>query len=121
MTLVEVLIVVTIIAAITGAIAVSAIEYSKRARLKLAQTGANTIRTAVAGYWAAEPSSNCPDVNALFTSGFLDPGASHEDPWGQPWTITCEGSLARVTSGGPDLERGTEDDIEAPKRRSSGP
>jgi hypothetical protein len=57
----------------------------------------------------------CADQD-LERTKMLDPGApAPRDAWGNSFQWQCSAGGVRVTSAGPDLERGSEDDIVVPK------
>lgn len=114
-TLVEVLIVVAIISMVAGGVAVFALPRFRESQVKLAATGAQTIRGAVQNWQAATNETGCPTVSQLVQEKYLDPGASTVDPWGQPYQLTCTDDEVVVTSTGPDKKKGTQDDIQVPK------
>ncbi len=111
-TLFEVLIVVAILAMVSGGVAVAALRYGARARVKHAGTEARTIRTAV-GAWIFEGLAVCPTVVELREHEYLDSGTRGEDPWGRPYRVRC-GKTISVRSSGPDRTAETSDDIVVP-------
>lgn len=114
-TLVEVLIVVAIIAMVAGGVTVFALPRYRESQIKLAGTGAQTIRGAVQNWQATTNETTCPTISQLVQEKYLDPGASTSDPWGQPYTLTCTDDEVVVTSAGPDKKKGSSDDIRVPK------
>src|SRR5262249_8389049 len=90
-TLIEMLMVVSIMALIAGAVAVAAFRYWQGARLRAAETSAREMREAVKGYWLQHDDSVCPTVDDLMSAGILDEAASKKDPWGSAWHIECAG------------------------------
>jgi general secretion pathway protein G len=114
-TLLEVLIVVAIIAMVAGGVAFFALPRFKEAQIKTAETGARVIRQAAQSWQASNNETNCPTMSQLVQDKQLDPGASTNDPWGQPYTLSCTDGDVVVTSAGPDKKKGTKDDIRVPK------
>ncbi len=116
LTLVEIMIVVAIIAMVTGGVAVFAIPKFKEAQISTAETGARVIRTAVQQWqMATSEYSECPTVSQLVQDKHLDKGQNTDDPWGEPFVISCQDDDVTVGSKGPDKKQGTKDDIAVPK------
>lgn len=116
MTLIEIMIVVAIIAMVTGGVAVIAIPRMREAQVQQAETGARVIRSAVSQWQLAENEyGECPTVSQLVEDKQLDSGQNTTDPWGQDYTITCADDEVIVSSTGPDKKKGTADDIVIPK------
>ncbi|MCC6900205.1 MAG: type II secretion system protein [Polyangiaceae bacterium] len=114
-TLLEVLIVVAIIAMVAGGVAFFALPRFRESQIKTAETGARVIRQATQSWQASNNETNCPTISQLVQDKQLDPGANTNDPWGQPYSITCTDGEVSVTSTGPDKKKGTKDDIKVPK------
>lgn len=114
-TLLEVLIVVAIIAMVAGGVAFFALPRFRESQIKTAETGARVIRQATQSWQASNNETNCPTMSQLVQDKQLDPGANTNDPWGQPYAITCTDGDVSVTSMGPDKKKGTKDDIKVPK------
>jgi general secretion pathway protein G len=112
-TLVEVLIVVAIMAMLSGGIAFALLPKMNETRLKTAKQGAQEIRKIVQLY-QTEGGTDCPSLSALKKGGYLDKASNTDDPWGKKFTIRCEDDDIYVTSSGPDAKRGTKDDIMVP-------
>ncbi len=115
-TLVEMLIVVSIMAIVAGGVAVAAMKYWNRAREQTAKTNARGIRHAVKGWWLTQDELRCPSVGELMSAGVLDEDSPPQDPWGSPWHIECEDERVTVSSNGPDRQNGTADDIRVPPK-----
>jgi general secretion pathway protein G len=114
-TLFEVLIVVAILAMVAGGVAAFALPKFREAQKTQAETGARIVRTAIQQWQAANNESSCPTISQLVQEKHLDPGQSTNDPWGQPYTLTCADDDVAVISPGPDKQKGTKDDIAIPK------
>lgn len=116
MTLIEIMIVVAIIAMVTGAVAVLAIPKMKEAQIKTCETAARTVRTAV-NQWQLSNNDygTCPTTSQLVSDKQLDAGQATADPWGQDFKVECTGDEVIVSSSGPDKKPGTQDDIFVPK------
>lgn len=118
-TLLEVLIVVAIIAMVAGGVAFFALPRFREAQIKTSETGARVIRQAVQSWQASNSETNCPTISQLVQDKQLDPGANTNDPWGQPYGLSCSDGDVTVTSSGPDKKKGTKDDIRVPKSSSA--
>jgi general secretion pathway protein G len=118
-TLLEILVVVTIIAMITGGVAIAVMQGMERARLQLAKAETDNIRGSVTIFRLTNP-SECPTPERLREEQILDEAKRNEDPWGNPYRITCTGSRIRVASNGPDGTPDNEDAIAIPKQRIDG-
>jgi general secretion pathway protein G len=118
-TLVEVLIVVAIMALISGAVALGVMQHFKKAKETTARTDAIAVREAVKAWWFMNESESCPTMTELVSSGVLDAISPKKDPWGSPWHIDCAGSAVTVSSDGADRTEGTADDIKVPPKTAS--
>ncbi|HEY6722958.1 MAG TPA: hypothetical protein VI197_02970, partial [Polyangiaceae bacterium] len=83
-------------------------------RVTATETDALNIRRGVATWWTDHDPSECPDFDALVTSGALDKGSHKSDAWGGAWHIQCAEGDVTVFSAGPDRQPDTADDIRAP-------
>ena len=118
-TLIEILIVVAIIALITGGVASAAFAGYVHSQRSTTATDAKAIRAAVRTWWLTHDPAACPAFDELVQSGTLDDDSRPRDPWGGPWRIQCSEGNVSVTSAGPDREPDTDDDICAPTRPPS--
>ncbi|MEP7121776.1 MAG: type II secretion system protein [Byssovorax sp.] len=110
-TLVEVLIVVSIMAVISGGAVVLAFPLYKEARIKTAVVSAKEIKKAAQLYQEMDATGDgCPTIQDLVTSKRLDLNTAN-DPWGKPFRIVCGEGDIRVLSAGNDRKEGTPDDI----------
>jgi general secretion pathway protein G len=115
LTLVELVIVITLIGVLTGAIAVGVLKAQKSANVGAAKTACDTIRTQTMQWKATHPTEDCPTVEQLKTERDLDTGFSLKDPWGSPYKVSCDSDEITCTSAGPDRKEGTDDDIHRPQ------
>ena len=115
LTLVELVIVITIIGVLTAAISIGVLQAQKRANMGAAATACNTVRQATMQWMAVHPGMDCPSVDQLKTERDLDTGFSAKDPWGGLYKVSCDADDIICTSPGPDKKEGTEDDIHVPK------
>jgi general secretion pathway protein G len=110
-TLVEVLIVVAIMAVISGGVTLVAFPLYKEARIKTAITGCQTVKQAADLYQNLDGvADQCPTIQELITSKKID-GKHSDDPWGMPYRIDCSEGEIRVYSNGNDRKPGTPDDL----------
>jgi general secretion pathway protein G len=115
MTLVELIIVITIIGVMTAAIAIGVMGAAKKANMGAAKTACDTIRQATIQWKALHSGEDCPSVEQLKAEKDLDTGFSMKDPWGSPFSLSCESDEITCKSLGPDKKDGTNDDIIVPK------
>jgi general secretion pathway protein G len=115
LTLVELVIVITIIGVMTAAISIGVLNAQKKANVGAARTACNTIRSATMTWKATNPAADCPTVEQLKTEKDLDTGFSLKDPWGGLYKVSCDADEISCTSSGPDKKEGTEDDIHVPQ------
>ena len=118
-TLVEVLIVVAIIAMVAGGATVFALPRYREAQIKTAEASARTVRAAVQNWQATSNETSCPTISQLVQEKHLDSASNTQDPWGQPFHLTCTEDEVFVLSSGPDKKKGTKDDIQVPKATST--
>lgn len=110
-TLVEVLIVVAIMAVISGGVTLVAFPLYNEARIKMGVQGCQTVRQAAELYQNLDGSSDiCPTVQDLITSRKIDKNHS-DDPWNKPYRIDCSEGVIHVYSNGRDGRPATPDDL----------
>ncbi len=110
-TLVEVLIVVAIMAVISGGVTLVAFPLYKESRIKIAVQGCMAVKQAAELYQNLEGTSDaCPTIQDLVTSKKLD-GKHTEDPWNTTYQINCAEGDIHAISAGNDRKFGTPDDI----------
>jgi general secretion pathway protein G len=115
LTLVELVIVITIIGVLTAAISIGVLQAGKKANIGAARTACNTVRQATQMWKAVHPGEDCPTVEQLKSDRSLDTGFSLKDPWGSAYKLNCDSDEITCTSAGPDHKEGTEDDIRVPQ------
>jgi general secretion pathway protein G len=115
LTLVELVIVITIIGVLTAAISIGVMKAQKRANEGAAKTACSTVRQATMQWKAVNPGSDCPTVEQLKSEKDLDTGFNLKDPWGNVYKLSCDSDEITCTSAGPDKKEGTEDDIHVPQ------
>ncbi|WP_437762469.1 type II secretion system protein [Sorangium sp. So ce281] len=118
-TLVEVLIVVTIMAIIAGGATLVVWPKLKQSRVKSAYTGATIIKSAAEQYQQlGAGGEGCPTIQTLVSAKQID-GNKTDDPWGQPYKIKCdENNDVHVVSSGDDRKENTPDDIRDDMKQS---
>jgi general secretion pathway protein G len=114
LTLVELVIVITILGVLTAAISVGLMAAKKSADIGTAKTACNTIRSATTVWKQAHPGEDCPTLDQLRQEKNLDKGFVMKDAWGNSFKLTCETDDIICTTAGPDKKEGTEDDIIVP-------
>ena len=110
MTLIEILIVVTIMALIAGAVGVSVMSAMRDARGKQARTDAQTL-SSIATRFVLDH-GRCPtSAQDLVEAGLTNRHGRTEDPWGGDYRFECEDDDVVAISPGPDGVFETEDDV----------
>jgi general secretion pathway protein G len=120
LTLVELVIVITIIGVLTAAISVGVMKAKKTADIGTAKTACNSIKSATVLWKNAHPDADCPTVEQLKKEKFLDTGFTPKDAWGNPFKVACDTDEITCSTAGPDRKEGTEDDIIIPPPESAG-
>lgn len=113
MTLIEIMVVVSIIGLMMGTVGVMAYGRYKKAQVTNAKQIINNIKQALVHY-AMDNKDPCPkDLNELYTQKLID--KEPKDPWGQELIFKCPGEhdteSADISSNGPDRKEGTADDL----------
>jgi general secretion pathway protein G len=114
-TLIEVMIVVTILGLIATGVAVAVFPKFKEAQVKTTKTSAMELRRATEMWRGTHASDVCPSIEQLKTDKALDTASKANDAWDLPFKITCEDDETIITSNGPDKKEGTADDIRVPE------
>ena len=110
-TLVEVLIVVAIMAVISGGVTLVAFPLFKESRIKIAVQGCMAVKQAAELHMNLEGSADqCPTIQDLVTSKKLD-GKKISDPWGTDYSVICAEGEIHAVSAGNDRKFGTQDDV----------
>jgi general secretion pathway protein G len=110
LTLVELVIVITIIGVLTAAISVGVMKAKKTADIGTAKT----VKSATLLWKNAHPDLDCPTVEQLKKEKFLDTGFTLKDSWNNPFKVSCDTDEITCSTAGPDRKEGTEDDIIVP-------
>jgi len=112
-TMLEIMIVVAIGAALVAGVAVVVMKNYSRTQVKLARKGVGDVVSAVTQYNIEN--NSCPkSLDDLVAQKYLARPAA-KDPWGKDYTLRCPGThdtdTPDVSSSGPDKTDGTADDI----------
>jgi len=114
LTLVELVIVITIIGVLTAAISVGVMKAKKTADIGTAKTACNSVKSATLLWKNTHPEADCPTIEQLKKEKFLDTGFTVKDAWGNPFKVACDTDEITCSTAGPDRTEGTEDDIIVP-------
>lgn len=114
LTLVELVIVITIIGVLTAAISIGVMSAKKKADVGTTNTACNTARQATIIWKTSHPGDDCPTIDQLKQEGQLERSFSAKDPWGNVFKLSCDTDDITCTTAGPDRKEGTEDDIRQP-------
>jgi general secretion pathway protein G len=112
-TLIEVLVVIAIIATISGIVAFAVFPKLAKAKVQAAVQSAKTIQVAAESYMKMDSTDqNCPNVQTLLQAKQIK-SDSTDDPWGTPFRILCDPDTGdiHVYSNGKDKQPDTADDI----------
>jgi general secretion pathway protein G len=120
LTLVELIIVITIIGVLTAAISIGVMSAKKKADIGTTGTACNTARGATVMWKSNHPGDECPTIDQLKQEKVLGSDFSAKDPWGNQIKLSCETDEVVCTSAGPDRKEGTDDDIRVPKADTEG-
>jgi len=115
LTLVELVIVITIIGVLTAAISVGVMSTKKKADIGTTNTACDTAREATVMWKNNHPGDECPTIEQLKQDKMLGSDFSVKDPWGNPLKLACDVDEITCTTAGPDRKEGTDDDIHRPK------
>ncbi len=120
MTLVEIMVVITIIGLITAAVAVAVMPQLGRARVDRAKSDIKSIESALDLYKMKKGSypDTAAGLNAVVQSGDLK--ELPMDPWNQPYMYMLEGGRPVIVTYGADGQAGGEDENADISNRSSG-
>ena len=114
-TLVELLLVVCILGILAAGVVMQMSGHDTTARITTTRASITQLEQAVQ-IFAMRHNGKLPDSLDELTAGTDDaPGLLKEgavnDSWGTPFGYSKTGKRFKITSAGPDLEMGTEDDI----------
>jgi general secretion pathway protein G len=114
-TMLEIMIVVAIGAALVAGVAVVVMKNYAKTQVKLAKKGVGDIVQGISQYMI--DNNNCPkSMEELVAQKYIAKPAA-KDPWGKEYTMRCPGThdtdVPDVSSSGPDKTDGTADDIQS--------
>jgi general secretion pathway protein G len=109
LTLVELIIVITIIGSLMGIIAFAIFQRKAEADKQTTKLACTQFRQTVLTYKQTHPDVDCPNVDLLKSEKALDSTTNLKDSWGSKFIITCDGEEIRVCSLGPDKKEGNDD------------
>ena len=113
-TLIEVMIVITIMGLLAASVAIAVTRQLRKAQIETTLMNAKYIRPIAALWRSDHPSEECPTPEQLRVDGLLDVSSKLTDAWGSRYVITCEANETSVLSYGPDRRPNTEDDLREP-------
>lgn len=115
LTLVEIMVVITLLAAIMGVIGFNYFGALTSGKKKLARSGIQQVEQLIENQRMLNSSTELPDDLEELTQGpdpLVEDESKIEDPWGNKYIYEKQSSSEyTVYSAGPDGQRGTEDDI----------
>ena len=113
MTLIEIMIVVTIMASIMGVVGVFVVGYLDRANIKEAEIEIGKLRGLVDSYYVMSSPRALPnDLQELAEGPAPLTQSVPADPWGTPYVYRKVSNREyEIFSAGPDAAEGTEDDV----------
>jgi prepilin-type N-terminal cleavage/methylation domain-containing protein len=113
--LLEILVVISIIALLSSAIGVALWRHFTHARIETTRQSALQLRRTAINF-KLDHADDCPTVELLRQGDYIDAASKLTDAWDQPFIIKCdERGEVHVASSGPDKTPGTPDDIVAPE------
>ena len=114
-TMLEIMIVVAIGAALVAGVAVVVMKNYAKTQVKLAKKGVGDIVQGISQYMI--DNNSCPkSMEELVAQKYIAKPAAR-DPWGKEYTMRCPGThdtdVPDVSSSGPDKADGTVDDVKS--------
>ncbi len=101
LTLVELIIVITIIGSLMGIIAFAIFQRKAAADKETAKLACTQFRQSVLTYKQTHPDAECVTPEQLKSEKEIDSTTNIKDPWGHVYRIKCEGDEISVCSDGP--------------------
>lgn len=108
MTLVEIMVVITILGLIIGVVGVSVVSYLRDAEKGVAAAQIKNLKTAVQRY--RQKQSQFPQ-SIEEVAEFMEDKKIPKDPWNEPYIYQIRDDGFTLHSKGPDKQDGTEDDV----------
>jgi prepilin-type N-terminal cleavage/methylation domain-containing protein len=113
--LLEILVVISIIALLSTVIGIAVWRHLAHARIETTRQSALKIRQTAISY-KMDHSDDCPTVETLRQADYIDAASKLTDAWDQAFLVKCDDrGEVHVSSNGPDKTAGTPDDIVAPE------
>jgi general secretion pathway protein G len=113
MTLIEIMVVLTLISLIGATLGIAVTKKLNDAKVKDAQIQVRQLSGEVQQFMIAK--NRCPTVEELVAERYVR--RAPVDPWGKPIEITCPGQHdpdgVDIVSTGKDGQQGTDDDVES--------
>lgn len=118
LTLVELLVTISLLGLLMGAIGVAVFQHYVKGQIAAATLACGRLRETVQRHFIVESDdSDCPTAAGLKAAGEIDTATSTEDPWRTEYRIECRPAEIVASSAGPDRAFGTDDDIRVPGPR----
>jgi general secretion pathway protein G len=112
MTLVEIMIVVTIMASVMGVVGFSVMKALERANINEAEIQISQLSHAVDAYYLqADPHEHPSSLEELAEQRIIEDREVPKDPWGNEYVYRNQKRGFEILSLGPDGQEGTNDDI----------
>ena len=108
MTLVEIMVVITILGLIIGVVGVSVVSYLRDAEKGVAAAQIKNLKTAVQRF--RQKNSQFPQSLEEIAE-FMEDKKIPKDPWNEPYIYQIRDDGFTLHSKGPDKQDGTEDDV----------
>lgn len=108
MTLVEIMVVITILGLIIGVVGVSVVSYLRDAEKGVAAAQIKNLKTAVQRY--RQKMSTYPQ-SVEEVAEYMEDKKIPKDPWNEPYIFQLRDDGFTLHSKGPDKQDGTEDDV----------
>lgn len=110
MTLIEILVVITIMALVAGAVGASVFGALRDAKVQQARTDASSLSAAALRFRLDH--ARCPSgTEELVEAGYLQRHGRTTDPWDGEFAFECEADDVVAWSAGPDGLFGNDDDV----------
>ena len=115
LTLVELIIVITIIGSLMGIIAFAIFQRKKTADIETARLACTQFRQTVLTYKQTHTDADCVTPDQLKADKAIDSTTNTKDPWGSVYVISCDGDEITVCSNGPNKTDPSDDICVPPK------
>jgi general secretion pathway protein G len=120
LTLVELLVTISLLGLLMGAIGVAVFTTWRHGQIKTADIACARLREAAQRHFIVDlADTECPTPAGMKASREIDASTSTADPWGVEYRIACTEDEVIASSAGPDRAFGTDDDIRVPGPRKT--